>query len=120
MFKADSIEELASNIGMDEKALMAQVSRVNQFTKAGNVQESNHRGGLVTIMRPPFYMLVAKKYGGLMTHIRVLDTKGKVIAELFAAGEVTGMTHGSNRRGGNAITDITVFGRIAAKEAAAQ
>jgi urocanate reductase len=96
MFKADSIEELASNIGMDEKALMAQVSRVNQFTKAGNVQESNHRGGLVTIMKPPFYMLVAKKYGGLMTHIRVLDTKG------------------------NAITDITVFGRIAAKEAAAQ
>jgi urocanate reductase len=50
----------------------------------------------------------------------VLDTQGKPIAGLFAAGEVTGLTHGSNRLGGNAITDITVFGRIAGQEAAAQ
>ncbi|QYJ85922.1 flavocytochrome c [Shewanella mesophila] len=127
MFKADSIEELADKFGVDKKALMAQVDRVNQFAKAGDDKEFNHRGGLKTIMKPPFYMLVAKPsvhhtMGGLMTdtHTRVLDTQGKPIAGLFAAGEVTGMTHGSNRLGGNAITDITVFGRIAGQEAAAQ
>ena len=36
-----------------------------------------------------------------------------------AAGEVTGSVHGNNRVGTCAISDITVFGRIAGKNAAA-
>ena len=32
------------------------------------------------------------------------------------AGELTGVIHGSNRLGGNAITDIIVFGRIVGQE----
>ena len=36
---------------------------------------------------------------------------------LDAAGEVTGGIHGANRLGGNAVTDIVVFGRNAAKSA---
>jgi len=126
MFKADTIEELAAKFGIDEQTLVAQVQRVNEFAKLGDDKEFNHRGGLKTIMQPPFYMLVAKPsvhhtMGGLVTDVktRVIDTQGKIIPGLFAAGEVTGMTHGSNRLGGNAITDITVFGRIAGEEAAA-
>ena len=38
---------------------------------------------------------------------------------LFAAGEVTGSIHGNNRVGTCAIADITVFGRIAGRNAAA-
>ncbi len=49
---------------------------------------------------------------------RVLDREGKVIAGLYAAGEVTGGIHGTNRVGGNAIADIFTFGRIAGKSAA--
>jgi succinate dehydrogenase/fumarate reductase flavoprotein subunit len=49
----------------------------------------------------------------------VLDKNGKPIPGLYAAGEVTGTTHGTNRLGGNAYTDIIVFGRIAGGEAAA-
>ncbi|MGL5935767.1 MAG: FAD-binding protein, partial [Cetobacterium sp.] len=41
-----------------------------------------------------------------------------VIEGLFAAGEVTGGIHGANRLGGNALADITVFGRIAGEKAA--
>ena len=37
---------------------------------------------------------------------------------LFAAGEVAGGVHGANRMGGNALTDIVVFGRRAGKYAA--
>ena len=44
----------------------------------------------------------------------------KPIPGLFAAGEVTGTTHGTNRLGGNAYTDIMVFGRIAGDGAAAE
>ena len=40
------------------------------------------------------------------------------IEGLYAAGEVTGGIHGANRLGGNALTEIMVFGKIAGKEAA--
>ncbi len=55
--------------------------------------------------------------GGLVvdTDRHVLDEEGNVIAGLYAAGEVTGGIHGGNRLGGNAITEIIVSGRTAAK-----
>lgn len=58
--------------------------------------------------------------GGIQinTKSQVLDKDGKVIPNLFAAGEVTGGVHGANRLGGNALADITTFGRIGADEAA--
>ena len=37
---------------------------------------------------------------------------------MFAAGEITGGVHGANRLGGNAISDIVTFGRIAGEQAA--
>lgn len=57
--------------------------------------------------------------GGLLvdTERRVLDTQGHPIPGLFAAGEVTGGIHGGNRLGGNAITEVLVSGRIAARNA---
>ena len=51
---------------------------------------------------------------------RVLDRQGNVIEGLYAAGEVTGGIHGTNRLGGNAIADIFTFGRIAGSSAANQ
>ena len=44
---------------------------------------------------------------------RVLRADGTPIPGLFAAGEVTGGVHGLNRLGGNAGTEVLVFGRIA-------
>ena len=57
--------------------------------------------------------------GGLKinTNTEVIDTNGNVIPGLYAAGEVTGGIHGSNRIGGNAVADIFVFGRIAGNTA---
>ncbi len=49
---------------------------------------------------------------------QALDAEGRVVPGLYAAGEVTGVTHGTNRLGGNAYTDILVFGRIAGENAA--
>ena len=55
--------------------------------------------------------------GGLVvdTDRHVLDAQGKIIPGLYAAGEVTGGIHGGNRLGGNAIVEIFVSGRTAAK-----
>jgi len=50
---------------------------------------------------------------------RVLDTNGKPIAGLFAAGEVAGGVHGANRLGGSSLLGCVVFGRVSADSASA-
>jgi succinate dehydrogenase / fumarate reductase flavoprotein subunit len=47
------------------------------------------------------------------------DTAASVVPGLFAAGEVAGGMHGSNRLGGNSLSDLLVFGRRAGLGAAA-
>ena len=47
------------------------------------------------------------------------DTGASIVAGLFGAGEVTGGMHGSNRLGGNSLSDLIVFGRRAGMGAAA-
>ena len=74
------------------------------------------------ITREP--MLVAPaphtSLGGVVidARCRVLRADGAPIPGLFAAGEVTGGVHGRNRVGGNAGTEVLVFGRIAGTSAA--
>ena len=47
------------------------------------------------------------------------DTGESCVPGLFAAGEVSGGMHGSNRLGGNSLSDLLVFGRRAGQGAAA-
>jgi hypothetical protein len=76
----------------------------------------------IDITREP--MLVAPaphtSLGGVVidARCRVLRADDTPIPGLFAAGEVTGGVHGLNRIGGNAGTEVLVFGRIAGTEAA--
>ena len=55
--------------------------------------------------------------GGVVVDVNrhVLNEEGEIIPGLYAAGEVTGGIHGGNRLGGNAIVEIFVSGRTAAK-----
>ncbi len=46
------------------------------------------------------------------------DTEATTVAGLYAAGEVAGGMHGSNRLGGNSLSDLIVFGRRAGSSAA--
>ena len=76
----------------------------------------------VDITREP--MLVAPaphtSLGGVVidARCRVLRADSTPVPGLFAAGEVTGGVHGRNRVGGNAGTEVLVFGRIAGESAA--
>ncbi|ADD45149.1 fumarate reductase/succinate dehydrogenase flavoprotein subunit [Stackebrandtia nassauensis] len=45
------------------------------------------------------------------------DTQQSKVAGLFAAGEVSGGMHGSNRLGGNSLSDLLVFGKRAGEHA---
>jgi succinate dehydrogenase / fumarate reductase flavoprotein subunit len=46
------------------------------------------------------------------------DTEQSIVEGLYAAGEVAGGMHGSNRLGGNSLSDLLVFGRRAGHNAA--
>jgi succinate dehydrogenase / fumarate reductase, flavoprotein subunit len=46
------------------------------------------------------------------------DTGESIVPGLYAAGEVAGGMHGSNRLGGNSLSDLLVFGRRAGLNAA--
>ncbi len=55
----------------------------------------------------------------IMGGVRVdADTGESRVPGLFAAGEVSGGMHGSNRLGGNSLSDLVVFGQRAGKGAA--
>ncbi|HJP40415.1 MAG TPA: fumarate reductase/succinate dehydrogenase flavoprotein subunit [Dehalococcoidia bacterium] len=55
----------------------------------------------------------------MMGGIRVdANTAASTVPGLFAAGEVAGGMHGSNRLGGNSLSDLLVFGRRAGAGAA--
>src|SRR5208283_3153339 len=54
-----------------------------------------------------------------MGGIRVeADTEATTVTGLYAAGEAAGGMHGSNRLGGNSLSDLVVFGRRAGLAAA--
>lgn len=125
LVKADTIEELADHFGIDKDQLLETVKTFNENSKKEEDPDFNLRMLGWTIEEGPFYMLKAAPavhhtMGGLKINkeAQVLDKEGNPIDGLYAAGEVTGGIHGSNRLGSAAIADITVFGRIAGRNAA--
>lgn len=110
---------------MPLKQLESTVKRVSSMTGKGNDKDFHHRGGLMDMSEGQYYVIKAvpsthHTMGGVRINekAQALTAKGQVIPGLWAAGEVTGVTHGTNRLGGNAYTDIIVFGRIAGEAAA--
>jgi succinate dehydrogenase / fumarate reductase, flavoprotein subunit len=47
------------------------------------------------------------------------ETQMSTVPGLFAAGECSAGMHGSNRLGGNSLSDLVVFGKLAGEHAAA-
>jgi succinate dehydrogenase / fumarate reductase, flavoprotein subunit len=72
----------------------------------------------VDITKEPMEVGPAQHY--VMGGVEVdADTAESSVPGLFAAGEVTGGMHGSNRLGGNSLSDLLVFGRRAGMGAGA-
>ena len=126
IYKADSLADLAKQLGMPADKLEATVAEFNKMVEAKNDPKFGRKLFDRPIVKPPFYATprapsIHHTMGGLQisTNAQVLDKKGKPIPGLYAAGEVTGGIHGSNRLGGNATADVLTLGRIAAKSAVA-
>ncbi len=116
----DTLEGLADKLGMDPDTLQTTVDAFNAAVDSGSDEFGRtlfanklENGPWVAT---PRQACVHHTMGGVTidTGARVLDEDGAPVSGLYAAGEVTGGIHGSNRLGGNAVVDTVVFGRLAA------
>lgn len=123
--EGETIEELAETLEIPAEKIAETVEKYNGFVAAGEDTDFNRGDMPRSIEGGKYYAIevtpsVHHTMGGLTinTDAQVLTEDGEAIEGLFAAGEVVGGVHGGNRLGGNALSDIVVFGRIAGQNAA--
>ena len=120
------LKELAEKLKIDASEFEKSVKKYNDAVEKGLDEEFGRKASEMPrkIEIGPFYAVevgpaVHHTMGGIKINAdtEVLNKDGNVIPGLYAAGEVTGGVHGANRLGGNAVADITVFGKIAGDKA---
>ncbi|WP_307977054.1 flavocytochrome c [uncultured Streptococcus sp.] len=124
LFRDDTLEGLAKQIGVDPETFVTTIKNYNSYVDAGYDPEFDKGGFDLKCEKAPFYATPRKPavhhtMGGLKidTTTHVISEAGQVIPGLYAAGEVAGGLHAGNRLGGNSLTDIFTFGRIAGQTA---
>jgi len=139
--KADTLEALAAQCGIDAAGLKATIAKVNEYARTGKDADFNRGDSLfdryygdntVTpnpclgpIDKPPYYALEAfagdlGTKGGLKTdeRARVLKENGEVIAGLYATGNCSASVMGCTYAGAGAtIGPAMTFAYIAARDA---
>ncbi|WP_297815163.1 flavocytochrome c [uncultured Lactobacillus sp.] len=124
LFRADTLEDLAKQVGMDPETLVETIKTYNEDVDRGQDPEFHKNVFGLKCEVAPFYATPRKPaihhtMGGLVidTKARVLNKEGQAIKGLYSAGENAGGIHAGNRLGGNSLADIFTFGRIAADTA---
>lgn len=109
---------------MELQVFIKTITAYNIYVYAGYDPEFEKEAFDLKVEKAPFYATLRKPavhhtMGGLKidTETHVINKQGQVIQDLYAAGEVAGGLHAGNRLGGNFLTDIFTFGRIAAETA---
>ncbi|RXJ69541.1 flavocytochrome c [Halarcobacter ebronensis] len=124
MKKFNSVDEVATAYGIPAAALKESIKKYNDGVKKGEDEFGKpvkaFKGQGIEAKGPYYCIrLVPKPHhtmGGIKinTKAQVLSSKtDKPIQGLFAAGEVTGGTHGASRLGSVAVADCLTFGMIA-------
>ena len=127
--RTDSLEELAASIDVPADHLRATVDRVNQLVELHeDVDYLKDPKFLEPIAEGPFYAVEVRPATCCFTatglridrDANVLDSSGRPIRGLFAAGEVTGGVIGPRYVGsGNSYGNCVTMGRVAGQSAAA-
>ncbi len=132
---AESLPDLAGKLGLDAGALQQTVERFNAATCEGSFRPFELDGLATTGISPPksnWALPIAKPpfrawpissancftFGGLRCNAsaQVLDGNGRVIRNLYAAGETMGLYY-KRYTGATSVLRGAVFGRIAGKHA---
>ena len=123
IMKFDTLADLAKHYKMPAGELEKTVERYNEFVKKGKDEDFDKPIKLtdgITISQAPFYAMrgapkLHHTMGGVKINnkAQVLNIDDEPIKGLYAAGEITGGTHGASRLGSCAILDCLTFGMIA-------
>ncbi|WP_128837337.1 FAD-dependent oxidoreductase, partial [Streptococcus sp. DD11] len=123
-FHADNLQALADLAGMDRQALAATVERYNHFVEQGVDEDFGRQSRFLQkkVGQGPYYLIEQKPrfattMGGLVVNsqLEVLNTKGKVIQGLYAAGEVVGGVMGTDSPSGANNAWALTSGKLAAE-----
>lgn len=124
----NTVEELASKIAVNAQTLKDTINTYNGFVEAGE-DAAFGRTDLIKMDKGPFYAIKASgvvfvTMGGVKTNVnfQVLDHNDQVIPGIYAVGEVQGFGtwSGDGFCSGMGNGPCFVFGRITAKNAAAE
>lgn len=122
---AADLDELAQKLEIPADALKQSVADFNAHAETGDADAFGRVSYSGKLENGPWYAVPRKPavhhtMGGVSIDesARALRADGTPIEGLYCAGEITGVLHGGNRVGGNAIVDFVVFGRIAGEHAA--
>ena len=121
--KADSIEELAEQIGRDPARLRAAVERYNAACESKkDVDFERNPDTLYPIVQGPFYAMridpvIVCTGGGARRNIKseVLDHSGEPIKRLYEAGEL-GSMFSDLYQNGSYLTEAMISGRAAGRQ----
>jgi 3-oxo-5alpha-steroid 4-dehydrogenase len=126
---ADTIEGLATAIGIPPASLAATLSYYNaQAANGADPTFGKHEEFLVPLATPPYHALYNgpetcyyHTCGGLRINLdaQVLNLEGQAIPGLYAAGRNSNIAYGYYVGSGSSMLDVFTFGRIAGKNAAA-
>lgn len=127
-FKADTLEDLCSKIGIPADAVKRETEAYNKAAEAGKTREMTPPCGYAKphpVANGPFYGFpfeggMTATYGGPKINVRaeVTNLEGKPIAGLYAAGNAAGGLFYKDYLGGAQLGASTVFGRIAGAQIA--
>lgn len=128
--KADTIEELAKQVGLPVDATVASVKEYNDALakkKLGTLNPPNTYPKPFPIAKAPFYAVpyeggMTATFGGPLINAKceVQNLEGRSIKGLYAAGNAAGGLFFADYIGGAQLGAATVFGRIAAREMTAR
>ncbi len=127
LVKADTIEAAAAKVGIDGAVLKQEAARYNGFVKAGKDADFDRPAKFMTkaiFDKGPYFIIEQKPrfattMGGVVTNdaFNVLDTNGKPIKGLFAAGELVGGSMGDDSPPGGNMGWAVTSGKLAAEGA---
>ena len=130
VFKGDTVEDVGTKAGVNVKNLLATVKEFNAAVKAGKAKELNPPYEYAephALETGPFYMIaaaggMASTFGGpkIDAKAEVVNFENRPIAGLYAAGAAAGGVWYQDDIGGNQLGGGMVFGRVAARNAAAR
>ena len=137
--EAETLAQLAEAIGAPAAAFVDQIAAYNAAVDAATPFDPDRKDGraargidgqpdksnwALRIEEPPYMAFavtggITFAFGGVKTDAaaRVIDTRGKVIQGLYAAGEPQGEFYFYNYPGATGVLRGCVFGRIAARDA---